>query len=167
MNQAKFKKYKKAVFFDRDGVINKDIGYLHKKEDFEWIDGAIEAISLLKKKKYLVIVVTNQSGVERGYYENKDVDKLHNWINNELKKFRTSIDDFFFSTELPSDLNIRRKPSPQMLIEAIEKYDLDHKKCFMVGDKSSDIECAKNAKIKGFLFEGGNLLDKIKEILKE
>lgn len=167
MNQAKFKKYKKAVFFDRDGVINKDIGYLHKKEDFEWIDGAVEAISLLKKKKYLVIVVSNQSGVERGYYKIEDVNKLHTWINNELKRFKTCIDDFFFSTELPSNSSVRRKPSPQMLIEAIEKYDLDREKCFMVGDKNSDIKCAKNAKIKGFLFEGKNLLDKIEEILKE
>ena len=68
MNQEKFKKYNKAVFLDRDGVLNKDIGYLYKSSEFEWIDGAIESIKLLKKKKFFVIVISNQSVIGRGYY---------------------------------------------------------------------------------------------------
>ena len=68
MNQVKFKNYKKAAFLDRDGVINKDIGYLHKIEDFKWVDGAIEALKILKNK-YLIIVISNQSGVERGFFQ--------------------------------------------------------------------------------------------------
>ncbi len=86
MNQEKFKKFNKAVFLDRDGVINKDIGYLHKPCEFEWIDGAIESIKLLKKKKFFVIIISNQSGIGRGFYTEKDVLDLHNWINQELKK---------------------------------------------------------------------------------
>ena len=86
MNQVKFKNYKKAAFLDRDGVINKDIGYLHKIEDFKWVDGAIEALKILKKNKYLIIVISNQSGVERGFFSENDVIELHKWINSQLKK---------------------------------------------------------------------------------
>ena len=103
MNQEKIKKIEKAVFLDRDGVINKDIGYLYKIQDFEWIPGAIDAIKLLKSKNFLIIIISNQSGVERGIFEKKDVENLHSWISNELNKQNTSIDDFFFQ------LNFRPK----------------------------------------------------------
>ena len=101
----KFKNYKKAAFLDRDGVINKDIGYLHKIEDFKWVDGAIEALKILKKNKYLIIVISNQSGVERGFFSENDVIELHKWINSQLKKFNVEIDEFYFSTELPEKMS--------------------------------------------------------------
>ncbi len=165
MNQEKFKKIKKACFLDRDGVLNEDVGYLHKIKDFKWVEGAIEAIELLKKKKFLIIVVTNQSGVGRGYYKSDDVKNLHKWMNRILKKNDLQIDDFFFSEDLPTnDPKSRRKPSPLMINEAVEKYNLDKAKCFMIGDKSSDLEAAKNAGIKGFLFKTKNLKDLVKEI---
>ena len=168
MNQEKFKKIDKAVFLDRDGTINKDVGYLYKPIDFQWIDGAIESIKLLKKKQFMVIVITNQSGIGRGYYKNEDVNILHEWINLELIKHKTKIDDFFFSGDLPSEqTSSRRKPSPKMINEAIIKHKLDRSKCFMIGDKNTDMESAKNAKIKGFLFKGKNLLDRIVNILKQ
>ncbi len=167
MNQEKFKKINKACFLDRDGVINEDIGYLHKAQDFKWTKGAIEAIKYLKEKNFLIIVITNQSGVERGFFKKKDVIKLHEWINDELKKFGSGIDDFFFSTELPSKNPIRRKPSPEMINLAIKKYNLDLSQCFLVGDKPSDMQSAKNAGIKGFLFKKGNLLDKVKKIIQD
>ena len=96
MNQEKFKKINKACFLDRDGVLNEDIGYLHKSEDFKWIDGAVEAIKLLKKNNFLVIVITNQSGISRGYFTSKDVTNLHEWMNKILKKEGIQINDFFF-----------------------------------------------------------------------
>ena len=167
MNQEKFKKFNKAAFLDRDGVINKDIGYLHKIDDFRWIEGAKEAISFLKKKKFFVIIVTNQSGVERGFFSESDVNYLHNWINDELKKSECVIDDFFYSTELPSNKSVRRKPSPEMINEALIKYNLNKEKCFMIGDKNTDIQCARNAGIKGFLFTGGNLYTQVKKIVKQ
>ncbi|MFL2679044.1 MAG: D-glycero-alpha-D-manno-heptose-1,7-bisphosphate 7-phosphatase [Alphaproteobacteria bacterium] len=169
MNQVKFKNYKKAAFLDRDGVINKDIGYLYKIEEFQWIDGAIEALKLLKKNNFLIIIISNQSGVSRGYFSKEDVIKLHKWINCQLKKHNIQIDDFFFSTELPVKnlAPVRRKPSPKMLNEAIEKYKLDRKNCFMIGDKKTDLIAAKNANINCFLFEGGNLSYNIKKILKD
>ena len=86
MNQGKNKTLgKKAVFFDRDGVLNKDFGYVHKIDDFEWINGAVKSIKLLKDLGFLIIVVTNQSGVFRGFYTENEVKKLHEFMNNELK----------------------------------------------------------------------------------
>ena len=166
MNQEKFKKINKACFLDRDGVLNEDVGYLHKSQDFKWIDGAVEAIKLLKKNNFLVIVITNQSGVGRGFYTSNDVKNLHKWMNKTLKKQGVQIDDFFFSEDLPSsDPNSRRKPSPKMICEALKKYNLDRTKCFMIGDKQSDLEAAKNAEIKGFLFDSNNLKHLVEEIL--
>ena len=132
-----------------------------------WIEGAIEALKILKENNFLIIIISNQSGVARGYFSEQDVHKLHKWINLQLSKHNIKIDDFFFATELP-DTEIsktRRKPSPRMIEEAIEKYNLNRDDCFMIGDKNIDVLAAKNAKIRGFLFEGGNLSYKIKKIL--
>ena len=169
MNQVKFEKYKKAAFLDRDGVINEDTGYLHSIKDFKWIKGAIEALKILKKHNYLIIVISNQSGVGRGFYTEKQVNDLHSWINKQLLEHKVKIDDFFFSTELPTEKieNSRRKPSPLMINEAVKKYNLVKDKCFMIGDKQSDLLAAKNAYIKGFLFDGGDLSVKISKILKD
>ena len=169
MNQVKFEKYKKAAFLDRDGVINEDTGYLHSIKDFKWIKGAIEALKILKKHNYLIIVITNQSGVGRGFYTEKQVNDLHSWINKQLLEHKVKIDDFFFCTELPTEKieNSRRKPSPLMINEAVKKYNLVKDKCFMIGDKQSDFLAAKNALIKGFLFDGGDLSVKISKILKD
>ena len=166
MNQEKFKKINKACFLDRDGVLNEDVGYLHKSQDFKWIDGAVEAIKLLKKNNFLVIVITNQSGISRGYFDSKDVTNLHEWMNKILKKEDIQINDFFFSGDLPNNNpESRRKPSPKMINEAVEKYNLDKTRCFMIGDKLSDLESAKNAQIKGFLFNKSNLKNFIEKIL--
>ena len=167
MNQVKFKISQKAAFLDRDGVINEDTGYLNNIEDFKWIEGAIEALKILKENNFLIIIISNQSGVARGYFSEQDVHNLHKWMNLQLSEHNVKIDDFFFATELPETENskTRRKPSPKMIEEAIEKYNLNRENCFMIGDKDIDVQAAKNAKIRGFLFEGGNLFYKIKKIL--
>jgi len=167
MNQVKFKISQKAAFLDRDGVINKDTGYLNNIEDFKWIEGAIEALKILKENNFLIIIISNQSGVARGYFSERDVHNLHKWINLQLSEHNIKIDDFFFATEHPETeiSKTRRKPSPRMIEEAIEKYKLNRDDCFMIGDKDIDVLAAKNAKIRGFLFEGGNLSYKIKKIL--
>ena len=116
----------------------------------------------------MIIVISNQSGVGRGYFQKKHVNDLHKWINKQLIDHRVQIDDFFFSTEHPDENkeNSRRKPSPVMINEAVKKYNLNKSKCFMLGDKENDVLTAKNASIKGFLFKGGDLSDKIDKILK-
>ena len=159
---------KKAVFFDRDGVLNQDNGYTHRVEDLVWIKGAKKSIKFLKDNGFLVIVITNQSGVSRGYFFEKDVKKFHSFMNLQLKKSTgATIDDFFYATDHPSKITSRRKPNPSMILEAIDKYKINKKKCFMIGDKKSDTLAAKNAGIPGFLFTGGNLFDKILKILHE
>ena len=167
MNQVKFKISQKAAFLDRDGVINEDTGYLNNIKDFKWIEGAIEALKILKENNFLIIIISNQSGVSRGYFSEQDVHSLHKWINLQLSEHNVKIDDFFFATEHPDKeiSKTRRKPSPRMIEEAIEKYNLNRDDCFMIGDKDIDVLAAKNAKIRGFLFEGGNLSYKIKKIL--
>ena len=167
MNQVKFKISQKAAFLDRDGVINEDTGYLNNIKDFKWIEGAIEALKILKENNFLIIIISNQSGVARGYFSEQDVHNLHKWINLQLSEHNIKIDDFFFATEHPETQisKTRRKPSPRMIEEAIEKYNLNRADCFMIGDKDIDVLAAKNAKIRGFLFEGGNLSYKIKKIL--
>ena len=95
MNQVKFKISQKAAFLDRDGVINVDTGYLNNIEDFKWIEGAIEALKILKKNGFLIIIISNQSGVARGYFSEIDVHNLHKWINLQLAEHNIKIDDFF------------------------------------------------------------------------
>ena len=167
MNQVKFKISQKAAFLDRDGVINEDTGYLNNIKDFKWIEGAIDALKILKENNFLIIIISNQSGVSRGYFSKQDVHNLHKWINLQLSEHNVKIDDFFFATEHPNTetSKTRRKPSPRMIEEAIKKYNLNRADCFMVGDKDIDVLAAKNANIRGFLFEGGDLSYKIKKIL--
>ena len=159
---------KPAAFLDRDGVINEEKGYVYKVDDFEWIDGAKESIKYLNDNNYYVFVVTNQSGIARGYYSERDVILLHDYINNELKKLEAHIDEFFISPYHPSNVNEYlhlshlRKPETGMLDLALRKWSIDKSRSFLIGDKATDIECAAKFRIKGHLFKNRNLLDFIK-----
>ena len=159
---------KPAAFLDRDGVINKEKGYLYKIDDFEWIEGAKESIKYLNDHGYHVFVVTNQSGIAKGFYNEKDVICLHSYINKELKSINAHIDEFFFSPYHPDNtkdyLNLShlRKPNTGMLDLAASKWPIDKSKSFLIGDKDTDIECAEKFLIRGHLFENGNLLNFIK-----
>jgi D-glycero-D-manno-heptose 1,7-bisphosphate phosphatase len=159
---------KPAAFLDRDGVINKEKGYLYKIDDFEWIEGAKEYIKYLNDNDFYVFVVTNQSGIAKGYYNEKDVISLHNYINNELKSINAHIDEFFISPYHPdntkdySNLSHLRKPDTGMLESAATKWPIDKLKSFLIGDKDTDIECAENFLIRGHLYKSGNLLKFIK-----
>ena len=155
---------KPAIFFDRDGVLNVDVGYLYKIEDFQWIDGAIEAIKYFNDKDYYVFVITNQSGVARGYYKEEDINKLHNWMNQELAKYDAHIDEFFYCPHhvkgIIKDYSFDcecRKPKIGMIKKALDKYDVQLESSLLIGDKDSDIECAENAGIKGLKFNAEKL----------
>ena len=157
-----------AAFLDRDGVINKEKGYLYRIDDFEWIEGAKESIKYLNDNGYYVFVVTNQSGISKGYYSEEDVIYLHNYINNELKSINAHIDEFFYSPFHPDNtkdyLNLShlRKPDTGMLKLAATKWSIDKSNSFLIGDKLTDIECAEKFLIRGHLFKNGNLLKFIK-----
>ena len=161
---------KPAVFFDRDGVINVDKGYVYRIGDFEWIKGSKECIKYLNENNYHVFIITNQSGIARSLYTENDVIKLHNYINLELNKLKAKVDEFFMSPYHPDipekyqDLIDLRKPNIGMLKLAESKWEINKAKSFLVGDKITDIECATNYGIKGHLFKGGDLLQFVKKL---
>ena len=159
-----------VVFLDRDGVINADIGYLWRREDFVWIPGAPAAIRLFNERGRPVVVVTNQSGVARGYYSEQDVESLHRWMNAELNKQGARIDAFYFCPHHPDGAIPEytrvcdcRKPQPGMLLQAMEDWRADPAKSVLIGDKESDVAAAAAAGIRGYLFDGKNLLEFVED----
>ena len=146
---------KAAVFLDRDGTLNVDKGYVHRIEDWEWIPGAIGAITMLKKAGFLVIVITNQAGIARGYYDEADMTHLHAIINMELQKHGATIDGFYHCPHHPEFGAIRececRKPMPGMIDKASQDFDIDLGRSWLVGDKASDIQAGLATGIKSIL----------------
>ena len=164
----------KAIFFDRDGTLNVDVHYLHEPEKFVWIEGAIEAIRRANEHGYLVIVVTNQSGIARGYYDEAAVHRLHNWMNAELRKHGAHIDAFYYCPhhiegKLPAYAKSCdcRKPAPGMILRAIREHDIDPAASWMFGDAESDVAAAENAGVKGVRYMGGSLLAAVKHAVLE
>lgn len=157
---------KTVAFLDRDGVVNADIGYLWRHEDVVWIPGAIETIRTFNACGWPVVVVTNQSGVARGYYGEEDVRSLHQWMNSELEKLGAHIDAFYFCPHHPKGSVDRyaiececRKPQPGMILQAIADWRADPATSFLIGDKPSDVAAAEAAGIQGYIFEEKNLLE--------
>jgi D-glycero-D-manno-heptose 1,7-bisphosphate phosphatase len=135
-----------AVFLDRDGTLNEEVNYLHKIENFEWVSGAPQAVKRLNEFGVPVLVVTNQSGVARGYYTEDDVDRLHAWMNEELAKIGAKVDAFYFCPYHPEGtveqyraLSHCRKPNPGMFETAMEEWRVDPARSFVVGDKNTDL----------------------------
>jgi D-glycero-D-manno-heptose 1,7-bisphosphate phosphatase len=137
----------KALFIDRDGVINIEKNYLHKKEDFEFIDGVFAACELAESLGFLNIVITNQSGIGRGYYSSDDYEKLTSWMVDEFVKNRVKISKVLHCPHTDESECECRKPKPGMILEAQKKFDIDLKKSWLIGDKESDIEAGVNAGI--------------------
>jgi len=145
---------KKAIFLDRDGVINHDYGYVGKADDFIFINDSIKALKILQDKGYKLIVVTNQAGIGRGFYTENDFHKLMNFMNQELEKYNIHPLSIFFCPHHPdSGLDSYkyncdfRKPNPGMILKATKELNIDLSRSFMVGDKYSDIIAGINAKI--------------------
>ena len=153
-----------AIFFDRDGTLNVDKDYLYKLEEFEWLEDAPQAIRWANEHGLLVIVVTNQSGVARGYFTEDDVQRLHSWMNEDLARFGAYIDAFYYCPHLPNGSVAAyarecdcRKPKPGLVERACVDFSIDREASLMVGDKPRDVECAENAGVRGILYEGGSL----------
>jgi D-glycero-D-manno-heptose 1,7-bisphosphate phosphatase len=150
----------KTVFLDRDGVINKEVGYLHKIQDFEFIDGVFEACLYFKSLNYQIIVVTNQSGIGRGYYDEDDFHIINNWMLGQFKNKGIEILDVFFCPHDPESNCDCRKPKPGMLNQANEKHNIDMEKSWMIGDKEADVAAANSAGIKNtILVKSGHTID--------
>ena len=138
----------KCIFLDRDGTINIEKNYLHKIEEFEWEEGAVEAIKIFKKLGYKIIVITNQSGIGRGYYSEKDVELLHEKVNEKLAKEGAAVDAIYFCPHFPGGIEEYnkecscRKPGIGNFERGRKEFDIDYAKSYMVGDRISDLEPA-------------------------
>jgi len=155
----------RAIFLDRDGVINKDLGYVHKIEEFIFLPGVFEALRHFQNLGYLLIIVTNQSGIGRGYYTKEQFLSLSEWMVEEFLKEGIKITDIFFCPHRPDEGCKCRKPEPGMILEAAKKYNIDLENSWMIGDKRSDIEAGKQAGVKNtLLLKSQGLFDTIKII---
>ena len=164
----------KCFFFDRDGVLIKNYGYVYEIEKLKFLKGAINAIKLLNKNKIKVIVITNQSGIARGYFSEKKLLLFHKNINKILMKFNAKFDDFYYCPYHPSakvekykKITNLRKPGNGMLLNAIKKYKLKPADCFMIGDEKKDFLSSTKTKIN-FQYKKNYSLDKqIKKIISK
>lgn len=154
-NISKTKKINKALFLDRDGVINKDYGYVHKKDKFHFINGIFKLISFATKHDFIIIIVTNQAGIGRGIFSKNDFKNLSLWMIYTLKENNCRIDGIYFSPFHPvygigkyKKKENTRKPGPGLLNMASSDFNIDMNKSIIIGDKLSDIEAGYNSRVK-------------------
>jgi D-glycero-D-manno-heptose 1,7-bisphosphate phosphatase len=174
---------KPAIFLDRDGVLNEDVGYVYRPEDLTILDGVVESLTTLKAKGFLLIVVTNQSGVARGKFDLKAVNAFNTHLEKSIiDQGGPQIDRFFVCPHHPDGVVKEyakncdcRKPAPGLILEAAKVFGIDLKKSWMVGDKDSDVLCAKNAGVHAILAQsdkypqstkGVSLASDLKDALK-
>lgn len=163
-----------AAFLDRDGVLNVDAGYTHQPNQLEWIPGAPQAVRLLNEAGFLVIVVTNQAGVARGYYDEATVRRFHAHMQNELAAYGAHIDAFYYCPHHPAgvvkEFAIRchcRKPEPGLLEQAARDWPIDRDRSFLIGDKDDDLAAAAAFHVRGIRFDvrAGTLLELVNSLL--
>lgn len=144
----------KAIFLDRDGTINIDHGYVHQIDDFQFIEGTIDALRQLKKKGYLLVIVTNQSGIARGYFTEAQFLQLTEWMDWSLAEQDVDLDGIYYCPHHPEGLGEFkvqcdcRKPEAGMFLQAIQDLNIDPTQSVMVGDKLEDLLAADKAGVK-------------------
>lgn len=160
-----------AAFLDRDGVLNVDHEYVHRVDQLEWIDGVPEAIRLLNDAGYLIIVVTNQSGVARGYYDEAAIGALHDHMRDRLAAQGARIDAFYYCPHHPDGKVAAftmqcdcRKPGTGMLEQAARDWRIDRARSFMIGDKDIDIAAATAFGIRSALFNAAT--DRLPDLVR-
>jgi D-glycero-D-manno-heptose 1,7-bisphosphate phosphatase len=150
-----------ALFLDRDGVINIDYGYVHRDEDFQFIDGIFDLVNAANQSGYLVVVVTNQAGIGRGYYTEEDFFELTEWMCEQFALYDAKIDAVYFCPYHPEyglgkyrRESKHRKPGPGMLLDAARDLNIDLTRSIIVGDKASDLEAGHRAGVGTLLCLG-------------
>lgn len=141
---------KKCLFLDRDGIINKDIAYAHKPEHIEFVPGIFEVCRFMQKRGFIIIIVTNQSGIARGYYSEADFKELTSWMHKEFIRRGIHISAVYHCPHHPNITGpcLCRKPKPGMLKQAIKRFHINPKQSYMIGDKITDMQAALAAGIK-------------------
>jgi D-glycero-D-manno-heptose 1,7-bisphosphate phosphatase len=160
----------KAVFLDRDGVINNgDLYYTYRKEDFKFNPDIFEALSLLVKKDYLLIVITNQGGIAKGIYEHKDVQSLHTYMIKELQKKQIAITEIYYCPHHDTISScICRKPDSGNIEKAIARFHINIKKSYMIGDSERDILAGQKVGLKTFkINKNESILNLCKKIVEK
>ena len=151
---------KKAIFLDRDGVINKEVNYLYKIEDFEFIDGIFDACLHFQNLGYEIIIVTNQSGIARKYYTENDFQTVTKWMLKQFEDNGIEILNVFHCPHGPESSCECRKPKPGMFFQAKDEHNTDMEKSWMIGDKERDIIAANSARIDNtILVRSGQKID--------
>ena len=143
-----------AIFLDRDGVINQERDYVHKIDEFHFVDGVFDACREMSKAGYRLIIITNQAGIARGYYTEDEFHHLTKWMLDEFRRHGVEIDDVYYCPHHPvhgvgkyrRDCDCR-KPAPGMILRAAKEHSLDLRRSVLVGDKVSDIEAGRAAGI--------------------
>ena len=154
----------KAVFIDRDGVINNDSGhyYIFKPNDFILNECIIENICSLKAAGYLIIIISNQGGIGKGLYSKQDTEVLHEILSKEIKKRGYSLDEIYFCPHHPDTGNcLCRKPLTLLLEKAIARFKINITHSFLIGDSPRDIEAAKGVGVKGILVQKNTNIENV------
>jgi D-glycero-D-manno-heptose 1,7-bisphosphate phosphatase len=144
-----------AVFLDRDGTINREVHYLSKVEDFELLPGVGPALRRLAEAGYALVVITNQSGIARGYFTKADLDAIHGKMDALLAEYGVAVDAVYFSPAMPDDGDPTRKPGTGMIDRAVADLDLDLRRSWLVGDKTVDVKTGHNAGVRTILVRTG------------
>lgn len=161
----------KAIFLDRDGTINVEKHYLYKLEEFEFLPGVFEGLQILQKEGYLLLIVTNQSGIGRGFYTEADFEKLNSWMINELKMRGIDIERVYYCPHLPdaAQINYRRdcecrKPKLGMYKQAVNEFDIDLSRSYAIGDRIRDCSICLKTSCRGFLIADNEQEDEIEKV---
>jgi len=159
----------KAVFLDRDGVLNRELGdYVCRFEDFHLLDN-FETLKTLQDRGYLLLVATNQGGLAKGWYTESELSKMHNHLIDTYRRHGVEIKDIFYCPHHPNftgDCECR-KPKPGLLLQGIQKYNLDPALSYFIGDRERDIEAATAAGITGILINSDQPLGEILHLIKQ
>jgi len=162
-------KLHKAVFFDRDGIINKErLDYVKTLDELEIFPNVADCISSLKKAGFLVVVVTNQSAINRGMTTHEKLLEIHNEIQNFLKKYGTKVDGFYYCPHKPDENCNCRKPKPGLLLKAADELNIDLKSSWLIGNNDSDLQASSSVGCKSIkVVEQDELFLAIQKILKD
>jgi len=150
---------RKALFLDRDGIINVDHGYVCKIEEFEFTEGIVELLQLFSNQGYLLFIVTNQSGIGRGYYSQEAFEALTEWMVITLQENAIDIKEVAYCPHRPEENCHCRKPETGMIDRILKKYSIDLEHSWLIGDKQSDIDLARNSHIGSSIAIGDKVLE--------